>query len=164
MGRGARRFFAVIAITLSVLAAASFAGAIVVAVLPLPAPAAQGTCGPGKGSEPAISAFFDPGSIGAGREPTGTGVEPTVERLDWLAFVGECQASTNGRMLAALALVLAGVVLLAFSRLMLRVRRDHHRVVGAPSAWQASTGEPESWQWWQGGSWGQRSPPAETGG
>src|SRR5579884_1754388 len=45
------------------------ASAIVVVAVPLPRPAAGGTCGPGRGSESAIEAFFDPVSIGAGPRP-----------------------------------------------------------------------------------------------
>ena len=51
----------------------------------LPAPAVGGTCGPGKSSESAIVAFFDPVSIGAGAEPaprTTTANRP--RRLDGL--------------------------------------------------------------------------------
>ena len=68
----------------------------------LPKPAVQGTCGPGKSSESAIVAFFDPGSIGAGPEPATT---HATDRADWMAFVGECQASTDTRVLATFAIL-----------------------------------------------------------
>jgi hypothetical protein len=87
-------------------------------VVALPTPAVGGTCGPGKSSESSIVAFFDPGSIGAGAEPAAT---PATDRADWLAFVGECQASADGRVLATFAILvvalvaaLAGVALLLF--------------------------------------------------
>jgi hypothetical protein len=51
----------------------------------VPNPAVGGTCGPGKGSESAIVALFDPGSIGAGAEPPAA---DAADRADWMAFVG----------------------------------------------------------------------------
>lgn len=68
----------------------------------LPRPAVQGTCGPGRSSEPAIVAFFDPGSIGAGAEPA---PKQATDRANWMAFVGECQASTDSRVLATFAIL-----------------------------------------------------------
>jgi hypothetical protein len=47
-------------------------------------------------------AFFDPGSIGAGPEPATT---HATDRADWMAFVGECQASTDTRVLATFAIL-----------------------------------------------------------
>ena len=82
----------------------------------LPRPAVGGTCGPGKSSEAAIVALFNPGSIGAGPEPPATSA---TDRADWMAFVGECQASADGRVLGAL-------VILAVS---LAVALVGHRVV-----------------------------------
>jgi hypothetical protein len=81
----------------------------------LPRPAVGGgTCGPGTGSESSIVALFDPGSIGAGKEPPATSA---TDHADWLAFVGECQASADSRVLAtsvilvvAVGVGLAGVV------------------------------------------------------
>jgi hypothetical protein len=94
----------------------------------LPKPPLQGaTCGPGKSSEPAIVAFFDPGSIGAGPEPATT---HATDRVDWMAFVGECQASTDGRVLATFAiLVLSVVVALAGTAW---VRRDGRKRIVVP--------------------------------
>jgi hypothetical protein len=91
----------------------------------LPAPAIGGTCGPGKGSETALEAFVEPGSIGAGVEPaastTATGAE---KRADWMAFVGECQSSTNSHVLSNFAIfVLAVGVGLGGSLLLLRRAR-----------------------------------------
>jgi hypothetical protein len=84
----------------------------------LPKPAVGGTCGPGKSSESSVVAFFDPGSIGAGKEPT---TAHATDRADWMAFVGECQASTDGRVLATFAIVVAALaVALAGSALLLR--------------------------------------------
>ena len=96
----------------------------------LPKPAVGGTCGPGKSSEAAIVALFDPGSIGAGPEPPAT--SPT-ERADWLAFVGECQASADGRVLGALVIfVVSLVAALAGTALLLRYRKPPASV--APAA------------------------------
>jgi hypothetical protein len=76
----------------------------------LPGPAAGGTCGPGKLSESAIVAFFDPVSIGAGREPAATTTETAISRAQWMAFVGECQASADSRVLSTFAILVLSVV------------------------------------------------------
>jgi hypothetical protein len=87
----------------------------------LPKPAAGVSCGPGTSSEPAIVALFDPGSIGAGPEPPAANA---TSRADWLAFVGECQASADGRVLANfLILTLSIGVGLTGTALVLRARR-----------------------------------------
>jgi hypothetical protein len=87
----------------------------------LPKPAVGVSCGPGTSSEPAIVALFDPGSIGAGTEPPATNA---AGRADWLAFVGECQASADGRVLANfLILTLSAGVALAGTALVLKARR-----------------------------------------
>jgi len=75
-------------------------------VVGLPRPAVGGTCGPSASSESAIVAFFDPGSIGAGAEPAATNA---TDRADWLAFVGECQASTDGRVLGTFAILILSI-------------------------------------------------------
>jgi hypothetical protein len=72
----------------------------------LPPPAARGTCGPGKDSEAPIVALFNPGSIGAGPEPAATNIE---NRDQWMAFVSECQASADGRVLAGFAILVASI-------------------------------------------------------
>jgi len=80
--------------------------AISAVVVNLPAPGVGGTCGPGTGSEAPIVAFFNPASIGAGIEP------PTASALAhslWLAFVGECQSSTDSRILIGLAVLVLSV-------------------------------------------------------
>ncbi len=79
----------------------------------LPAPAVGGTCGPGKSSESAIVAFFDPVSIGAGAEPAAAATTTSaIARADWMAFVGECQASADSRVLATFFLLVLSVVVL----------------------------------------------------
>ena len=70
----------------------------------LPRPAVGGTCGPGASSESSIVALFNPGSIGAGQEPA---TSSATDRANWMAFVGECQASADGRVLATLVILLA---------------------------------------------------------
>ncbi|MHB1713050.1 MAG: hypothetical protein ACYCV7_16945, partial [Acidimicrobiales bacterium] len=97
--------------------------AVMAVVTSLPAPAAGGTCGPGRSSETPLAAFFDPGSIGAGPRPSTANAAAYDQ---WLAFVGECQSSTDARMLDGLALLVlslgAAGVGLAVSR---RRDRDH---------------------------------------
>jgi hypothetical protein len=87
----------------------------------LPRPAVGGSCGPGTTSEPAIVALFDPGSIGAGPEPPATSA---ANRADWMAFVGECQASADGRVLATFFILTISVgVGLAGTFLVLKSRK-----------------------------------------
>jgi hypothetical protein len=87
----------------------------------LPKPAVGVSCGPGTSSEPAIVALFDPGSVGAGPEPSAANA---AGRADWLAFVGECQASADGRVLANFLILTFSVgVALAGTALVLKARR-----------------------------------------
>jgi hypothetical protein len=80
--------------------------AITGVLVALPPPAARGTCGPGLYSEAPIEALFNPGSIGAGPEPPATNVEA---RDQWSAFVSECQASADGRVLAGFAILVVSI-------------------------------------------------------
>lgn len=80
--------------------------AITGVLVALPPPAAHGTCGPSKYSETPIEALFNPGSIGAGPEPPATQAEA---RDQWSAFVSECQASADGRVLAGFAILVASI-------------------------------------------------------
>jgi hypothetical protein len=87
----------------------------------LPKPAVGGTCGPGKSSEAAIVALFNPGSIGAGPEPPASSA---TDRADWMAFVGECQASADGRVLGALVILgVSLVVALVGTALFVKSRK-----------------------------------------
>jgi hypothetical protein len=96
----------------------------------LPKPSVGVSCGPGSSSEPAIVALFDPGSIGAGPEPP---VTNTADRANWLAFVGQCQASADGRVLANfLILTISLGVALAGTALVLKARQAPESV--APTA------------------------------
>ncbi len=94
----------------------------------LPAPAAGGTCGPGRGSETAIEALVDPGSIGAGAEPPTT---RAAARAQWNQFVDECQSATNDRALLAfpVLVVSAGITVVGFVLL----RRRGNRSTGGAS-------------------------------
>ena len=130
----------------------ALAGAVTVVVLPLPKPAAGGTCGPGRGSEPAVVAFFDPASIGAGPRPSA----PPIAVFEWQAFVGECQASTNARMVDALALVLlSAFFLLIASPLVGRAWRGPRSAGGphVPSGWYPDPSGTAPWRWWDGHRW-----------
>jgi hypothetical protein len=90
-------------------------------LIALPAPAAGGTCGPGQASEAPIVALFDPHSIGAGPEPATTN---TAARDDWVAFVSECQASTDDRSIAAAIILLLSIgIAVVGPMLVLRRRR-----------------------------------------
>ncbi len=99
----------------------------------LPKPAAGGTCGPGKGSEAAIQAFFNPGSIGAGPEPPASNSDA---RQQWQAFVDECQTTTDDRAIAALAILVVSIgVGVAGPRLVAgRKRRQTSGLPAAPTA------------------------------
>ncbi len=103
----------------------------------LPAPAAGGTCGPGRGSETAIEALVDPGSIGAGAEPP---VTRAAARAQWNHFVNECQTATNDRALLAfpLLVVSAGVAVVGFVFL----RRRGGRTAGGTSTLQETNWSP----------------------
>lgn len=160
-----------------VLAALALAGAIVIALLPLPKPAAGGTCGPGRGSESAIEAFFDPVTIGAGAEPTPSQSDPVeaARFYQWQAFVGQCQSAANGRMVDALALlIVAGFFALVVPRAVRMAWPDTARraqvSAGAPPGWYPDPADPRAWRWWDGRLWGQQSaagsgvpPPAPAG-
>jgi hypothetical protein len=94
----------------------------------LPAPAAGGTCGPGRGSETAIEALVDPGSIGAGAEPPTT---RAAARLQWNQFVNECQTATNDRALLAFPVLVVSAGLAVVGLVLLR--RRGLRAAGGPS-------------------------------
>ncbi len=107
--------------------------AIAGVLIPLPVPAAGGTCGPGTASESPITAFFDPGSIGAGAEPSATNV---AGRQQWTAFVSDCQSSTDHRVGAAVViLVVALGVGIVGPKLVLRRKRR-----GGPPVWSPYPG------------------------
>jgi hypothetical protein len=118
MGASARRWTGLVLVLLGVMGVAIALTAVLSA---LPRPAAGGTCGPGRGSESALSAFFDPGSIGAGP------VVPRANAANYfnrLAFIGECQSAADARMLIGLAVVVLSLGALALGVvLMLRSRR-----------------------------------------
>jgi hypothetical protein len=89
-------------------------------VVALPPPAARGTCGPGLYSEAPIVALFNPGSIGAGPEPPATNAEA---RDQWSAFVSECQASADGRVLAGVVILVASVAIGVFGPMVVLRRK-----------------------------------------
>ena len=75
-------------------------------LVPLPAPAAGGTCGPGAASESALSALTDPSSIGAGPEPSAAN---TAAHAQWSAFVDQCQSAADQRGFATAAILALSV-------------------------------------------------------
>jgi hypothetical protein len=95
-----------------------------------PPPAAQGTCGPGLYSEAPIEALFNPGSIGAGPEPPATSAQA---RDQWSAFVAECQASADGRVLAGFAILVASIAIGVFGPMVV-LRRKPKAGPGYPPA------------------------------
>ena len=167
-GRGTGHTLRVVGL---VLAALALSGAVVVVLLPLPKPAIGGgaTCGPGRGSESAIEAFFDPVTIGAGTEPP---TSATTQNLSWQAFVGECQAATNGRMVDALALViLAGFFLLVVPRAVRVAWPESRRKPlaagaggAAPPGWYQDPADSSGWRWWDGFGWGHHTVPGSSPG
>lgn len=100
----------------------------------LPLPAAKGTCGPGTGSETAIEALLDPGSIGAGAEPPAS---RAAARTQWNQFVNECQTATNDRALLAfpVLVVSAGITVLGVVLLRRRGRRPSDGEVTEEPRW-----------------------------
>lgn len=136
------------------------AAAATIALTPLPAPAAGVSCGPGASSESAIVAFFDPVSIGAGAEPPAA----SAGRSQWLAFVSECQSSTDTRMVKAGA-TLAGAILLGLV-LPWAVRRSAkvsriEQVQLAPPGWYPDPADPNAARWWDGSVWGPLHAPID---
>jgi hypothetical protein len=105
----------VVGVVLLGLALLGLAMAVAGMLAPLPTPAAGGTCGPGRGSESAAEAFFNPGSIGAGGVPS-----TAAGYYQRLAFIGECQSSTDARMLQTGAVLVLSLVLLVIGLLLLR--------------------------------------------
>jgi hypothetical protein len=82
----------------------------------LPSPAAGGTCGPGQGSEAAIVALFDPGTIGAGPEPAATN---QAARAQWTAFVQECQTAADDRGAATFAILIVSIAIVFFGAVVI---------------------------------------------
>ncbi len=152
-------------LTSALLGVLGLAVAITAVVVALPPPSVGGTCGPGRGSEAAIAAFFNPASIGAGARPPSTDL---LGRLEWSAFVGQCQSSADGRMLLGLGILVlvalvvgAGFLLTQDSRSEAREHRSSPAAAGPPAGWYWDPAAPTSApRWWTGGAWG---PSYETG-
>jgi len=152
-------------LTSALLGVLGVAVAITAVVVALPPPAVGGTCGPGRGSEAAIAAFFNPASIGAGARPPATDL---VGRLEWSAFVGECQSSTDARMLLGLGILVLAALVVGAGLLLTRgsgaTAREHHRsavAAGPPAGWYWDPAAPTSApRWWTGNTWG---PAYDTG-
>ena len=85
----------------------------------LPAPAAGGTCGPGRGSEAAVEALVNPASIGAGPEPAPGQV---AAHAQWTRFVHECQTAADDRALATLPILILSIGLAVAGLLLVRSR------------------------------------------
>ncbi|HUO47775.1 MAG TPA: DUF2510 domain-containing protein [Acidimicrobiales bacterium] len=137
----------------TVVAVVLLGAAAVVAFYPLPAPAAGGTCGPGASSEAAAAAFFNPGSIGAGAEPT----QASGNRGQWQAFVDQCQTAADTRMVVTLALVLGafavGFGLPLVTRRFETSERPTSTHWAAPPGWYPDPVDPRQARWWDGTAW-----------
>jgi len=146
-----------------VVAVALVAAAFAVALASLPIPATGGTCGPGTGSESALSAFFNPKSIGAGREPS----VASGDRPGWQAFVSDCQSATDIRMVVS-ASVLVGAILvgLGLPWVLGRVTKEQLAELAAerspddiatpplpPPGWYPDPANPSAMRWWDGSAW-----------
>ena len=150
---------AIVRVILAFLAVLAVAGAIVVAILPLPSPAAGGSCGQGSSSEPAIVAFFAPNTIGAGPKPPAS--DPTAQS-QWGTFVAECQSSTDSRMTIAGVLLVLSAFLAFFAPILLRRFLAVDAGTGPtnpPAGWYDEPGQPGTQRWWDGQTWGPRAPP-----
>jgi hypothetical protein len=96
----------------------------------LPKPAAGGTCGPGRGSEAAIEALVEPGSIGAGPEPPASN---SAARAQWQAFVDECQTTTRDRAIAALVILVGSIAIAIFGPTLVAGRKRRARSEPPPA-------------------------------
>jgi hypothetical protein len=144
----------------TVLAVFFLAAAATIALVPLPAPAAGGTCGPSTSSESAIAAFFNPVSIGAGPEPSAT----SVEHSPWVAFVHDCQSTTNSRMIQSGVIVvgalLAGLGLpWAVKRFVRGNHRDPMRL--RPPGMHPDREDPYGPRWSDERGWGTSNAPPD---
>ena len=82
-------------------------------------------------------ALFDPVSIGAGQEPPAA---RTADRAEWMAFVGECQASADSRVLATFVILMASIgVALAGAVLVLRAT-SRRPLSSTPPQWVPADG------------------------
>lgn len=151
--------FGAVRVVGTVLAVFFLASAATIALVPLPAPAAGGTCGPSTASESALAAFFNPVSIGAGPEPPAT----SAQHSQWVAFVNQCQSTTNSRMIQSGVIVvgalLAGLGLPWAVRRF--VRKDHTNAMGIrPPENDANPVGPNVPRWSSETGWGPPHAPA----
>jgi hypothetical protein len=144
----------------SLLLVGFLAAAATIALSPLPPPAVGGTCGPGTSSESAIAAFLNPGSIGAGPEPSAA----AGDRPQWLAFISECQSKTDTRVVTAGA-TLAGAILLGLGLPWVVRRSAKARPVDRaglpPAGWYPDPTDSSVARWWDGRAWGPAHAPPE---
>lgn len=96
-------------------------------LVPLPAPAAGGTCGPSTASESAMAALTNPSSIGAGPEPSASN---TAAHAQWQAFVNQCQSSADQRALVSGAILALSVAVAVVGPLLV-LRRKRSRGPGS---------------------------------
>lgn len=136
-----------------VMAVVFLGAAATVSLVSLPAPSVGGTCGPGTSSESAIVAFFNPGSIGAGPEPSVS----SGELPQWKAFVSACQSATDVRMSVAGALLVGALLVgLGLPWALRRFAMDGHPDQRGlpPPGWYPDPTDLNVARWWDGRAWG----------
>ncbi len=105
----------------------------------LPPPAVGGTCGPSTGSETALQALAQPGSIGAGPEPPTSNI--TAHR-QWETFIQQCQTIATRRGLASMAIAVISIVVAGVGLVWVLRRRPTE---DANDADAGSTDERSAW-------------------
>lgn len=105
----------------------------------LPQPAIGGTCGPSTGSETALEALAEPGSIGAGPQPP---VSNVTAHRQWQTFISQCQSLADHRGLASLAVLVISLVVAGTGLFWLLRKHDDGEASDADSALGGQAGPP----------------------
>ena len=107
----------------------------------LPPPAVGGTCGPSTGSETALEALAQPGSIGAGPEPPASNA---TAHHQWETFIQQCQSLADRRGLASLAVFVLSLAVAAIGLIWVlrrpRTDDDADESVDGSSEWPGEPG------------------------
>lgn len=105
----------------------------------LPAPAIGGTCGPSTGSETALEALAQPGSIGAGPQPPASNV---TAHHQWSTFIQQCQALADHRGLASLAVFVISLAVAGAGLFWVLRRKNGDSGDGTPPEGHVQEGGP----------------------
>jgi len=107
----------------------------------LPAPAVGGTCGPSTGSETALEALAEPGSIGAGPEPPASNA---TGHKQWKTFTEQCQSLADRRGLASLAIFVISLAVASIGLILVfrrpRAEKGSDATDDESSDWPAEPG------------------------